>query len=293
MTRLSPLVFFGTEDLSAKILHGLINSDFEIEAVITKPDLISGRGRKKRPTKVKQLALKSNIKVFEVTNKDDIRQAVANTTGQTGILAMFGKIIPEDVITAFKNGIINVHPSLLPKHRGPSPIISSILAGDKTTGVSIMLLVNEVDAGPVYSQAKLELTGKETIVELNNKLISLSNNLLIKTLMDIENGLEAKPQDHDKATFCHMVKKSDGILNPTLYTAQELERQVRAYGIWPKSRLKYRDKEVVVLKATVGEKPDTRLSIRCKDDNYLNIETVLSPSGKPTTAQQYINNFLS
>lgn len=125
MTRLSPLVFFGTEDLSAEILHGLINSDFEIEAVITKPDLISGRGRKKRPTKVKQLALKSNIKVFEVANKDDIRQAVANTTGQTGILAMFGKIIPEDVITAFKNGIINVHhhscPSIVAHHQSSAP----------------------------------------------------------------------------------------------------------------------------------------------------------------------------
>ncbi len=293
MKKLSPLVFFGTEDLSAEILQALINSDFIVEAVITKPDLISGRGRKKQPTKVKQLALESGIKVFEVASKEDIRQSIAKTSGKTGVLAMFGRIIPEDVITAFENGIINVHPSLLPKYRGPSPIISAILAGDKTTGVSIMSLVNEIDAGPVYSQEEIELTGRETIADLNQKLINLSRELLIRTLTNIENGLEARPQDHDKATFCKMIKKPDGILDPRSYTAQELERQIRAYAIWPKSRLNYGGGEIVVLSATVSDQPDTKLSVRCKDNNYLNIKTVLSPNGKPTSSQQYINNFLA
>lgn len=293
MIQLSPLVFFGTEEFSVEILHGLISSDFKIEAVITKPDLISGRGRQKRPTEVKQLALASGIPVLEISNKGELRQAIAKTSRQTGILASFGKIIPDDVITAFKYGIINVHPSLLPLHRGPSPIENAILQGDSETGISIMLLANEVDAGDVYSQESIRLSGQETAKDLYQQLAKLGASTLVKTLHQIENGLKAQPQDHSKATFSHMISKADGLLNPKKYAAQDLERQIRAYNLWPKSRLIYRGREIIVLEASVSNKAETELSICCKNNTYLNIKTVLSPSGKPTSAKQYINNFLT
>lgn len=293
MTKLSPLVFFGTENFSVEILKGLIGSDFEVEAVITKPDLISGRGQKKRSTGVKQLAVESNIPVFEAENKDSIRQAIAKTSCQTGVLASFGKIIPEDVIAAFKNGIINVHPSLLPLHRGPSPIENSILNGDTETGVSIMLLANEVDAGDVYDQAKIILTGKEKSSELYRNLAKLGSDVLITTLTKIESGLKAKPQDSSRASFSHMLTKSDGMLDPIKYTAYELERRVRAYEIWPKPRIIYKSQDIIIVKATADKESNSDISISCKDNTYLNIRTTLSPSGKVTTAQQYVNNFLT
>ena len=293
MTRLSPLVFFGTEKFSAKILKALLQSRFEVEAVITKPDTARGRGQQKKPTDVKKLALKSGIKVFEITNKEGLRQAVRKTSCQTGVLASFGKIIPEDVITAFRNGIINVHPSLLPLHRGPAPIESTILNGDKETGVSIMLLANEVDVGDVYAQTSLALTGRERASELYSKLADMGADVLMTTLSNIETGALATAQNHQKATFSKMVTKADGVLNPELHSATELERRIRAYDIWPKSRLDYMGKDIIVLSAQAGTQPTSKISVSCKDGSYLNIETVLSPNGKPTTAQQFVNNFLT
>ena len=293
MRKLSPLVFFGTEKFSAKILRALLQSRFEVEAVITKPDTARGRGQQKKPTDVKNLALESGIKVFEITNKEELRQAIKKTSCQTGVLASFGKIIPEDVIAAFRNGIINVHPSLLPLHRGPTPIESAILNGDEETGVSIMLLANEVDAGDVYAQTRLALTGRERASELHNTLADIGSDVLITTLSNIEAGALATEQNHQRATFSKMVTKDDGILHPELYSATELERRIRAYDMWPRSRLYYMGKAIIVLSAQAGTSPASKISVSCKDGSYLNIETVLSPNGKPTTAQQFVNNFLA
>ncbi len=290
---IAPIVFLGTEDFSAAILKALINSDFTVEAVITKPDAKVGRGRKLSPTKVKKLALEHEITIFEVKNKDDIRQAIRQTSQKTGVLASFGKIIPEDVITAFKNGIINVHPSLLPQYRGPSPIESAILNGDRTTGVSIMLLANEVDAGDVFSQEALELTGKETASELYNTLADIGSKLLINTLAEVENGLTAKPQNHSSASFCQMIKKDDAILLPEAESAELLDRKIRAFYSWPKAKIKLGGREVIVLEASVGKSPNSLINFLCADGKYLNIERLMSPHGKSTTAKQYYNSFLA
>lgn len=293
MTKLSPLVFFGTESFSAQILQALIDSDFAIEAVITKPDLVAGRGRKTKPSDVKSLAQKHNFTVFEVKNKDDIRSAVQKTSKQTGVLASFGKIIPTDVIDTFTNGIINVHPSLLPKYRGASPIESAILNGDQKTGVSIMLLATEVDAGDVYAQIELTLNGQETAAELYDKLAKLGGGFLIDILNKIEkNHLQATPQNHSQATFCQMITKTDADLDPTKDSAEKLERKIRAYQTWPKAHLLIDNKSVIVLSATVNQTATSPINFKCANGKYLNIETLLSPNGKATSAIQYYNNFL-
>lgn len=291
MKKLEPLVFFGTEDFSADIFQSLIDAGFEIEAAITKPDRLAGRGRKLKPTAVKQLAIRHQIPVFEVTSGTDIQQAVAKTSQTTGILAIFGKIIPEETITSFANGIINVHPSLLPKYRGPSPIISPILAGDTVTGVSIMSLINEIDAGPVYSQSEISLTGQENILDLNRKLAILSGKLLVKTLRDIKNGLKPQPQDHDQATYCRMIKKTDGIIDPTKITAVQAERQVRAFLIWPKSRTKIGNFNLIVLEASASDEIASPLHLICADQSILNIHSVIAPSGKTMSAEDFSRGY--
>lgn len=293
MKRLSPLVFFGTEDFSATILQKMLDSGLEIEAVITKPDLRIGRGRQLRPTKVKALALTQQIKVFTSTNNDELRQAVKQTQRRCAVLASFGRIIPEDVIQAFHYGIINVHPSLLPLYRGATPIESVILNGDKSTGVSIMQLNKELDAGAIYGQSKLPLNDQETTPALYQTLAKIGGDLLIHTLQDIANGLEPKAQDSNQATYCRTLTKSDALLDPSQDKAINLERKVRAYLKWPKARIKFQNHEIIILSASVTAKPKHQLSFLCVDERYFNLETVLSPSGKPSSAQQYYHNFLA
>lgn len=289
--KLNPLVFFGTEDFSADILSALIKSNFIVEAVITKPDLVKGRGKKVTPPAVKILAENNNIPVFQISNTDDLKAAVAKTSLQTGVLASFGKIIPESVINSFKNGIINVHPSLLPKYRGSTPIESVIINGDSKTGVSIMNLVKEVDAGPVYNQAELILNGDESKEELYKKLARIGGNLLLDTLYKIENeNLIPIEQNHSKAILTSMLQKSDGLLKPQLYTAQKLANQIRAYQDFPKPKYTFFGHEIIILKAEVSNLPSI-LSVQAKDGKYLNIRQIKSPTGKTISAEEFIRGY--
>lgn len=285
--KLEPLVFFGTEDFSAEILQGLIDAQFSIEAVITKPDFKKGRGRKLQPPAVKTVAEQHRIPVFALTNRQSIMEAVQQTSAQTGTLASFGKIIPPEAIKAFSNGIINVHPSLLPKYRGPSPIETAILNGDPATGVSIMELVDEVDAGDIYSQVVVKLSGRETKAELYQRLAKTSTDLLIKTLNQIKTGLKPTPQNHDQASFTKLFLKTDGLLQPDKHTAAELERQIRAFQGFPKSFTFINNQRIIILEATADAKIKSPIHFVCQDQSILNIQSLITPNGKTTSAEAF------
>jgi methionyl-tRNA formyltransferase len=149
------------------------------------------------------------------------------------------------------HGIINIHPSLLPKHRGPIPIESVILGGETKTGVSIMQLVKEMDAGPVYGHAELELQGDETKQALADQLVEIGGQMIVELLPGILDGsLVAVPQTEENATYDELISKADSLLDFTK-PAVRLEREVRAFLEWPKSRTKIGEKDVVVTKAHV------------------------------------------
>ena len=155
-TSRQPIVFFGTEDFSLYSLRALVEAGFNIVAVITKPDSRRGRSNKLIQPAVKQFASQHHIPVWQPKRLKDIISDIKNITPQpTGVLVSYGKIIPQTIIDLFQPGIINVHPSLLPKYRGPSPIESAIANRDKITGVTIMQLEQAMDAGPIYHQQKL------------------------------------------------------------------------------------------------------------------------------------------
>ena len=289
--KLNQLVFFGTEDFSATVLDNLLSVNVPIEAVITKPDAKKGRGQKFSAPSVKTLALKHNMPVFQPSTIDEMRQAIAQTSCFGAILVSFGKIIPRDIIDSFQIGIINLHPSLLPKYRGPSPIETAILDDVKETGVSLMALNAKMDAGGIYAQTKLNLSPNITASQLYQLSAQLGSQLLIQTLPQITHRtLIPVPQDESKATYCSLLTKSQGWLQPALYTAHQLEAQIRAYQIFPRSRFTFYGQTCIIIHATVNTQSSI-LSLKCADGKFLNVDKLIAPSGKIMSDIAFANGY--
>ena len=291
-----PIVFFGTEEFSAISLQALIDAGFEISAIITKPDSRKGRGQKLQAPTVKKIGEKFNIPVLQPSKMSEIIGSVENLPVRPiGVLVSFGRIIPQNIIELFDGGIVNVHPSLLPKYRGPSPIESAIFNGDEKTGVSIMSLSKEMDAGDVYVQEEFSLKGNETSSELYETCGKIGAEMLINHLPAIMSAkMTANPQNESEATYCQLLKKSDAILNPEIQTAEQAEKQIRAFEIFPKSKIQIGENLLIVNSAkVVNENPNNSpLTIKFSDGKFLQIEKITAPSGKQMPAESYINGYL-
>ena len=289
------IVFFGTEDFSLAALQELINAQYNIGAVVTKPDTPRGRGQKLTSPAVKVLAEQNNIPVLQPsTLDDDFIEQLSSLLSQepdspVGVLSSYGKIVPTKVIDLFSPGIINIHPSLLPLYRGPSPIESAILNGDDKTGVSIMKLAAKMDAGPLYAQIEVPLNGTETKPELYNSLAQIGSSLLIEQLPSIIDGnLSPESQDDSRATYCPLLRKSDGVLSPSTQTATEAERRVRAYLGYPKTRLPFNGQDIIITKAHTNNKPKTPLDFKFRDGEFLVIDELIAPSGRTMSSDAYL-----
>ena len=227
MTKRLNFCFFGSSEFSIYVLRNVLKK-YKPEIVFTLPAKPKGRGYKLEPNIVYSYALKEKLPVIEI--KDFLN---FNFEFEFGLLAGFGKIIPKEVIDKFKKGIINVHPSLLPKYRGPNPIREVILNGEKETGVTLFLIDELVDHGPIIAQEKIKLIGNETYLELEEKLGILGGKLFNKTIEDYLNGLiKLIPQDDSLATYTKKNEKEDGKL--TLDDDYKTwDRKIRALNPWP------------------------------------------------------------
>jgi len=245
-------VFFGSPKFAEIILNKLIISGFVPTAVVCNPDRPIGRKKVLTPPLTKILAQKHNIPViqFEKLDIGDWKLEmgkIKNINFDFFIVAAYSKIIPKEIINIPKLGVIGVHPSLLPKYRGATPIQSVILNGEKETGATLFLIDEKVDHGPILAQQKLEFSlSNFQFLTLLQKLGELSADLLIKTLPKFING-EIKPQEqnHNEATFTKKITTQDGFVRPEdLDEAQtkggqkavEIERKIRALnpdpGVW-------------------------------------------------------------
>lgn len=291
MSKSKKLVFFGTEDFSAPSLEALLDSGWQVVAVVTKPDSPSGRGRKIVVPKVKAIAEKHGIKVLQPAKVTEINEIISSLAPDLGVLVAYGKIIPQSTLDLFPGGIVNVHPSLLPKYRGPAPIEAAILNGDSETGVSLIRLVAEMDAGPIYAQQRLKLTGAETKPDLYVRLSQIGAELLLENLSAIYEGyLTPKPQVEAEATYTKLIKKSDGRMDFGL-PAEVLEQQVRAYAGWPRSAAEIHGHQVIVTRARVAkDAADGEIVIKCSPGR-LAIEELVAPSGKKVSAAEFIRGY--
>jgi len=291
------IIFFGTDDFSAVSLRELIEHGFVIGGVITKPDSRKGRGRELQAPLVKTIALENNIPVLQPLKMSEVAphiESIASKDGTApvGVLVSYGRIIPQSIINLFEPGIINVHPSLLPKYRGPSPIESAILHGDTETGVSIMQLSAAMDAGPVYKQVVVPLDDTETAPELEGKLATLGAQELVTILPSIINKtLQPKPQNDSLATYCQLLRKDQSVLTPEEYTAEQAERRVRAFLAYPKTKATIAGHSVVITKAHISSTYSTVLDIQCKDGQFLSIDELVGPSGRAMNAKAFLNGY--
>ena len=287
------IVFFGTDTFSASALRSLIEAEYTISAVITKPDSKSGRGQKVVAPLVKQIAEANNIPVWQPTKLIEIADDIKALGDTIGVLSSYGRIVPQAIIDLFHPGIINIHPSLLPLYRGPSPIETAVINGDRQTGVSIMQLTAEMDAGPIYAQEVYTLDGTETAPELYETLSALGGRMLIETLPGIiEGNLTPTPQQND-AVYCYLLKKEDALLNPIEQTAIQAERQVRAYQAFPKTKLPLVNESIIITKAhvAIGETSLKDLIVEFKDTSYLAVDELIAPSGKRMSGQAFKNGY--
>lgn len=256
MTKKSPtIVFFGNERLATGVstscptFSALLAAGYNIAAVVLHNE--TGTSRKKRPLEIAELAQRNNIPVLYPHKLAEIAEELKDMGAEAGVLVAFGKIIPQSIIDIFPSGIINVHPSLLPKHRGPTPIESIILAGETETGVSIMQLSAEMDAGPVFAQSTFSVPNHASKQELAGSLSEIGSKMIVQYLPAIIRGeLTPKVQDESQATYDSLIEKSSGRIDWTK-PAEMLEREIRAYHAWPKSTASLAEHELIITEVDV------------------------------------------
>lgn len=288
------LIFFGTEDFSLTALTGLIEAGYTIAAVVTKPDSKKGRGQKLTPPRVKVVATQHNIPVWQPTKLTDIASQIIELQPVAGVLVSYGKIVPQAIIDLFTPGIINVHPSLLPKYRGPSPIESALKNRDSATGVSIMRLSAAMDAGPVYAQVGHQLHGTETRPELYHALADIGTDLLLESLPRIlDDTLQPTAQEETAATYSQLLQKADAELDLSQLTAAQAEVLIRAHLGFPKSKLTLFGQTCVIIKAHICNQQKTPLDLMCQDGAFLSIDELIAPSGKTMSSDAFLRGYAS
>ena len=243
------VVFMGTPQFAVPALEALCQHH-EVAGVVTQPDRPAGRGRRLVPSPVKGVALARGLPVYQPTSlrPAEALDQLADWQPDVIVVAAFGQILLKPVLELAPHGCLNVHASLLPRYRGAAPIAAAILAGDDTTGITIMRLDEGLDTGPLLAQADLAIAPEDTTASLGEKLAVLGAELLIGTLPGWIGGeIQAQPQDDALASYCQRLSKADGELNWT-QTAQHLDRQVRAFSPWPGAYTTWQGQRLKVLR---------------------------------------------
>ena len=301
------VLFFGNESLATGlqshpvIFNALLDGGYDVAGLV-----VHSRGAVSRSAKKEAIIESAETRGIPILNPDSLKDSadeIASYGADIGVLVAYGKIVPENVIKLFNFGIINVHPSLLPLYRGSTPIETALLDGAVTTGVSVMSLVPEMDAGPVYVQQSVQIAPHETKSELAGRLHEIGTTLILETLHKIsEDQAKTIDQDNSLATFTKQIQKSDGLLDFTK-PAMVLEREIRAYAGWPGSWFEYNSTKYTVTDANYTNtvfKPNiggisvqqNNLYITTKDGSL--VINKIKPEGKkemPITA--FLNGYKS
>ena len=296
------ILFMGTPDFAVPSLEALIQAGHTICGVFTQPDKPKNRGMKLQAPPVKECAMAHDIPVFQpVKLRDGTALAqIQELAPELIVVAAYGRILPDDILAAPPKGCINVHSSLLPNYRGAAPINWAVLNGDKETGVTIMHMAHDLDAGDIISQAATPIDPDETVVALHDRLAELGAQLLVETVAQIEAGTATRtPQDHDKATLAPMLGRE---LSPMDFTrtARQLHDQVRGLIPWPAAVTTLGDKRCKVFQTVVPEEqthaaPGTvlaagkeGLAVACGKGTVLRLEEIQPDGGKRMKAADYL-----
>ncbi len=300
------ILFFGTPEIAIPSLQK-IHTHYSVVGVVCQPDRPRGRHLRLTPPPIKVEAEKLGIPVFQPEKVNDAHslQVFKELQPDLGVVVAYGRLLKEDLLKLPSLGyIINLHPSLLPRWRGPSPIQTAILEGDTETGVTIIKISMEMDAGDILLQKRTNIDINENAEELSHRLSILGADLLIEAIGLIERGKAIFiPQDSSKATYCHLIEKKDGIIHWAL-PALRIHNCVRGCLPWPIAFTKFKDDIVRIHKTELVEiednaykdkKPGTIVDIlkdKCivkTGKGLIGICTLQAPNRKPLPFNEYIN----
>ncbi len=298
----SPLniIFAGTPEFAAYHLQALLDSRHNIVAVYSQPDRPAGRGKKLKASEVKQLALEHNLPVFqpESLKTTEAQEQLAALNADVMVVVAYGLILPMAILDTPKYGCINVHGSLLPKWRGAAPIQRSIWAGDKEAGVTVMQMDEGLDTGDMLFKKALPIEPTDTSATLYHKLAQIGPTALIETL-DSFSSFTPEPQNNELATYAKKLSKAEAQINWEL-SAEQLERNCRAFNPWPMSFFTYQEHNIKVHQCQVaagsnekqpGEvlKVDKTGILVQTSSNALLLQTIQLPGKKPLSVSDILN----
>lgn len=229
------IVYFGTPDFAVPALQALIDSRHEVVALVSQPDRPKGRGQKLQPTPTKMVADAAGVPVLQPFKVKDpaFHAALAAVSPDLGVVAAYGRIIPDAVLAIPRLGLINIHASLLPKYRGAAPVHRAVIEGERETGVAIMRVVTELDAGPVLASARRPIGPDETTPEVERALARLGASLALDAVDRVARGDATEvEQDHVHATYAAKIERHEGTIDWSLPAAR-IHNLVRGLQPWP------------------------------------------------------------
>ncbi len=296
------VIFIGSANFSIPILEMLLEK-YTVPLVITEIDKVGGRGNKIMIPPTKILAQSNNIPCLQpskLKNNNELLQQIKDVKADLIVVAAYGKILPPDLLNVCPGGCLNVHPSLLPKYRGPAPIQSALLKGDKKTGVSIIKLDEKMDAGPILVQAEIDLVENAKYATLESELALKSARMLDEVIIPyLENKIMLQEQEHEQASFCVKIDKLDGKLDFN-ESCSVIINKFRAYHNWPGLYCFYKKQkldliEVQRVDVVPSDKPNgivfkdgRRVFVKCRD-GAIELLKVKLESKKEALVSDFIN----
>ena len=253
------VVFLGTPQFAVPTLRRLLDSAHSVAGVITQPDRPRGRGQKITHAPVKALALERGIPVYqpERLKPPEVADALRAWRADLGVVAAYGRIIPEHLLTIPRFGMINVHASLLPKYRGAAPVHRAVINGDSQTGVTIMRVVKELDAGGMLAKLTRPIAPDETSDVVETALADRGAELLVTVVDQLASGTaREEPQDKTQATYAPRLTKEEGLIDWT-QSASQIHNRVRGLYPWPHAYTFFKGTRLIVLRSVVATRNES------------------------------------
>jgi methionyl-tRNA formyltransferase len=296
------VAFFGTPEFAVPTLQKLIDSRHEVVAVVSQPDRPKGRGHKEQPTPTKVTAEGAGTAVLQPARiKDEaFLRTIQGMNLDLGVVAAYGKILPDDLLAIPRLGMINVHASLLPEYRGAAPVHRAVIDGRNETGITIMRVVRELDAGPMFARVTRPVGPDETSVDVEQALARMGGDLLLEVVEQLAAGAASEePQDHGRATYAHKLTKEEGTIDWTLPAAR-IHNLVRGLQPWPLVSVHLGDRRYLLhrtartagtstaVPGTIVNATGDRLAVVAGDGEVLRI-LQLQPEGRRVmTAREFL-----
>ena len=295
------IVFMGTPESAVPSLQRLLDDSHEIVAVWTQPDKPAGRGKQLHQSPVKVFALQHDLTIHQPAKikTPEAKDLFASDKADAAVVVAYGKILPTEFLSAYQQGCINVHFSLLPKYRGAAPVNWAIVNGETETGVTTMRIVEALDAGPILLQSGATIAKHETAPEVLLRLAEMGAALISETLRDLD-AIEPRAQLDDDATFAPILKRENGLIDWSM-DAFAIERRVRGFQPWPNAYTALDSRRLIIWRATpeqielsithgqVVEARSDRLVVSCGHSTLLRVAELQPEGGRRMSARDFIN----